>query len=89
MPQTQLSTAEIVRRGKEIFDHDIRAQMRPEHQGKLLVIDVHSGDYEMNDDQVTALHRLKLRRPNALCYVHRIGARTAVKLGARRVLSST
>ena len=51
MPRPDMEAAEIVRRGEEIYDRDIRALVEAEHDGKFLVLDIESGDYEIGDDE--------------------------------------
>ena len=52
-------------------------KMSPEleatHLGKVVVIDVNSGDYEIADDDLTATLCLFERRPNALTWGELIG----------------
>ena len=42
--------------------------MEPQENGKFIVIDVESGDYEINKEDVVASSRLRERRPNAVTY---------------------
>ena len=77
---------EIAKRGKEIYDQKIRAKVATaRNKGKLLVLDVESGDYEIskekfNDDLETD-ERLRSRHPNGVFFGLRIGYRTADKIG--------
>ena len=52
---------------------EIRAEMEAEHWGKMVVIDVHSGDYEIGSDDLTASMRLLERRPEAMTWGERVG----------------
>ena len=52
---------------------EIRAEMEAEHWGKMVVIDVHSGDYEIDSDDLTASMRLLERRPEAMTWGERVG----------------
>ena len=36
------TTEEVVRRGREIYENEIRAEVEPEHDGDFVVVDVTS-----------------------------------------------
>jgi hypothetical protein len=74
MPHTRLSQAEIVRRGEEIYAHTLRDKVETEDNlGKIIVIDVETGDYEIDDDGLEASHRALAKHPDAALYGLRIG----------------
>lgn len=64
---------EIARRGSEVFNRQVRPQLRPEDDGKFVAVDVASGDYELNEDDYTAIMRLRNRRPSAEIWLERAG----------------
>jgi len=74
---------EIIRRGKTIYEHDLRSRIEAQHTGKMLALDVDSGDYEIDAEAYRAVQRVRERHPTATPYVIRIGSRTAYRLGAR------
>ena len=51
--------------GRAIYREKILPTLGPEHKGKVVVIDVKSGDYEIADRHITAARRLRERRPDA------------------------
>ncbi len=53
MPRADSTIEELAERGEALDERDIRARVQPEHRGKFLVIDIESGDYEI-DDKVQA-----------------------------------
>lgn len=73
MPQTKYSKEEIARRGEELYEQSIRPKVEAEFDGKILAIDIDSGDYEIDDTTLPAVDRLRLRHPDAEIYVLRIG----------------
>jgi len=79
----QGDTDGVARRAKELYDRDIRAHVEPAHAGEFVVVDVDSGDYEVDCNQLAALDRLRARRPDAAPFLLRAGFPTAVRLGAR------
>ena len=57
----------------EAMYEKIRAEMEANHWGKMVVIDVNTGDYEIADDDLTATMRLFERRPNAITWGELVG----------------
>jgi hypothetical protein len=76
------NTEEFARRGEEIYERDIRAQVEAANAGKFIVIDTESGDFEIDPDEVAASDRLLARRPGAQVWLMRIGSRYARRFGA-------
>jgi hypothetical protein len=81
MSTHRLTADEIVRRGEEIYEREIRAKVEATNKGKFLVLDIDSGTYEIAQDDLTASKRLLARRPNAETYGLRIGYPTAYRIG--------
>ena len=52
-----------------------------EHDGKFLVLDIESGDYEIGDDEMEASRRSRAKHPDGIRYLLRIGYRAAASLG--------
>lgn len=76
--------SEIVTRGEERYDREIRGLVEEDHRGEMLAIDVDSGAYALGDDSLTALERLKAKAPDARAYLLRVGFPTAVRIGIGR-----
>ena len=57
----------------EAMYEKIRADMEANHWGKMVVIDVNTGDYEVANDDLTATMRLLERRPNAITWGELVG----------------
>ena len=83
MTETGKQSAE---RGQALYDTQIRAQVEGEHRGKFLILDVNTGDYEIDAEDLIACHRLLERRPDAVLFGVRVGHRAAYRLGIRSVL---
>ena len=74
---------EISSLGKAIRQSKITHLVEPQENGKFIVIDVESGDYEIDGEDVVASSRLRERRPNAVTYGALIGYRVAYSLGGK------
>ena len=62
---------------------EMRTEMEANEWGRMVVIDVNSGDYEVADDDLTATMRLFERRPDALTWGERVGCHAVHRMGFR------
>ena len=69
--------------GRAIYNEKIRHRLAPGDEGRLVVIDVESGDYEIGDDDLTATLRLRERRPNAFTWAERVGYPAPYHMGTK------
>lgn len=82
MGHPRYTNQEISQRGRELYERSLRAKVeREENIGKALIIDIETGDYEIDDDGLTATHRALAKRPGAALYGMRIGYPTYAKVG--------
>jgi hypothetical protein len=72
---------EICDKGRRIYEEQIRELVEPDRVGHYVVIDVDTGEYEVDEDHLTAGLRLMEKRPNGARYGMRIGFRTAGRIG--------
>ena len=71
----------------EIYDRSIRQIEEPRHFGDYLVIDIESGDYEIDaENGLSAERSLRVRRPNGQFYLIRVGYRAAVEFKTPRFI---
>jgi hypothetical protein len=81
MSHPRYTAEEIVRRGEEIYQRDLRVQVEAQHRGKFLVLDIETGSYEIDPDEVAALDRAMGKNPDGARYILRIGYPTAHRIG--------
>jgi hypothetical protein len=81
MPRSDMEAAEVGRLGDEIYDREIRALVEPKYDGKFLVLDVLSGDYEIDDDDFEADRRSNAKHPEGVRYLIRVGYPAAFSFG--------
>ncbi|MFH1919077.1 MAG: hypothetical protein ABIP48_04200 [Planctomycetota bacterium] len=81
MPYAKYTPEEVQSRGQALYDQQIRPGVEPEHDGKFLVIDVETGEYEIDEDDLNATKRALAKRPEAILYGLRIGHPAAYRLG--------
>jgi hypothetical protein len=82
-PQPRTAAEETARRGDEIYEQHIRAQVEGKLDGKVVAIDVGSGQYVIADNALTASERLLAQEPGADIWCVRIGHRALYRLGGR------
>jgi hypothetical protein len=85
MPQTKYTPEEIGRIGTEIYRRQLRSQVMPQHKGKFLILDIESGDYEIDADDTSAEERLRARRPAGVLFGLRLGYTSAYTLSGRMI----
>jgi hypothetical protein len=82
------SVVEIAERGQALFEREIGPQLDVSAHGKFVVLDIETGSYEIDADELAALKRARARRPEAPLYLVRVGFPTAYRLGRRAVSDS-
>ena len=53
MPYARYTPEEVAPRGEGLYEQHIRAQVEAENQGKFLVVDIETGAYEIDEDDLT------------------------------------
>lgn len=79
--QLRYDKEEISRRGKEIYETQIRSQFAERDRGKIVAIDVETGNFEVAKDSLTASDLLLAKYPNAQIWFVRIGHRAVHRVG--------
>jgi hypothetical protein len=74
---------EIAARGKAIYDRQIRAIVEPQHAGEYLVINVETGDYELDANDEAVSRRAYQKYLGAALYGMRIGYPAWGRIGVR------
>lgn len=82
-PKLRYSKEEFARRGDEIFERDIAPHLGEEDPTEFIVIDIESGAYEIDNDELAASDRLLARKPDAQVWLRRVGSRYARHFGPR------
>ncbi len=82
MGHPRFETEEIANRGQELYDQQIRPKVEMESNiGKILVVDIETGAYEIDEDHWLATHRALEKHPDAALYSVRIGYPTLGEIG--------
>jgi hypothetical protein len=73
MPIPRYSKEEHARLGDELYEKKVRAQVENGNKGKIVAIDVDTGEFEVADNSLNAATRLLERLPDAQIWCIRIG----------------
>ena len=63
--QRRYGKEEFARRGDEVYETQVRPHLQPEDDGKFAAIDIESGAYELDTDELGACDKLNARIPDA------------------------
>ena len=81
MGHPRYTSEEIAARGKAIYDEKIRAKVEPHHTGEFLIIDIETGDYELDEDEFAASRRAHAKHLDGAFFGLRVGFRTSGTIG--------
>jgi hypothetical protein len=65
---------EFARRGDEIYEEKVRPRLTKADVGKFAAVDIESGAYEVDEDEMAASDRLRSRFPKAQIWFVRVGS---------------
>ncbi len=82
--QPQYRKEEFARLGDEIYQRDIYPQLQSGSVAKTVAIDIATGTWEIDDDEISACSRLEKRYPNAQIWIVKVGSRYVRRFGASR-----
>ena len=82
--QPRYSKEEFAQRGDALYDSQIRSQIDEEgDRGKIVAIDLETGDFEVDASEIVACDRLEASHPDAQIWMVRIGSRYVRRFGGR------
>jgi hypothetical protein len=81
--QPRYGIEEFARRGDAIYERDILPVIAEGDVGKYVAIDIETGAYEVDANELAASDRLLARVPDAQTWLRRVGARYARRIGTR------
>ncbi len=81
--QPLYSKEEFAQRGDRIYQTQIRPQVETGNRGKIVAIDLETGDFEIDAREIAACDRLEARHPDAQIWIVRVGSRYVRRFGGR------
>lgn len=83
------SKEEFARRGDTVYENDVRPRLTAEDDGKFAAIDIESGAYEIDVDELKACDKLNARIPDAQIWLVRVGSRYVHRFGGRETRATS
>jgi hypothetical protein len=81
--QPRYSKEEFAQRGDLIYQTQIRPQVELDNHGKIVAIDLETGDFEVDASEIAACDRLEARHRDAQIWIVRVGSRHVRRFGGR------
>jgi hypothetical protein len=75
------SKEEFARRGDAMYEKEILPQLKPNDEGKFAAIDIESGEFALDADELKAGRKLRKRIPDAQIWIVRVGSRSVHRIG--------
>ena len=77
---TEFTRDEIVQRGKEIYYRDVASVVEASNYGRVVALDIRTGEYELGDDAIKSAAQLRERLPDAVIFFMRVGYPTMARV---------
>jgi hypothetical protein len=77
------SKEEFARRGDDLYENEVRPQLKDDDDGKFVAIDIETGQFAIDADELKACHKLRKRIPDAQIWMVRVGYRFVHRFGGR------
>jgi hypothetical protein len=77
------SKEEFAKRGDAIFEKIVRPNLKDEDDDNFVAIDIESGAYEIDTNEMAACDRLRARLPDPQIWLRKVGSRFARRFGGR------
>lgn len=76
---------EIARLGDALYERDVLPRLTDADTGHIVAIDVESGAYAIDPDQLAAAHRVLAEKPGAQIWFRRVGFAYVHHFGGRSI----
>lgn len=77
-----LSSEEVAKRAYQLYEGEIRQKVETEENiGKMVIINIETGDYEVDETGLQAAKNLQVKSPYARLFGIRIGYNVAASFG--------
>ena len=80
---SRFSAEETARRGDTMYEQKVRSLVEQGSKGKVVAVDIETGEYALAEDALAASDLLLALRPDAEIWCVRVGSRTLHRMGRR------
>jgi hypothetical protein len=77
------SKQEFADRSDAIYETDIRPCLTSVDDGKFVAIDIETGEFDIDENELVACDKLRARTPEAQIWMVRVGSRSVHRFGGR------
>jgi hypothetical protein len=77
------SKEEIARRGDAIYEGSVLPRLTADDEGKFAAIDIETGHFEIDVDELAACDKMSARAPDAQIWLVKVGSRYLHRFGGR------
>jgi hypothetical protein len=81
--QRRYGKEEFAHRGDTVYEKIVAPRLKPEDTGRFVALDIDTGEFEIDNDELTACDRLRARLPEAQVWMVRVGSRYVHRFGGR------
>jgi hypothetical protein len=81
--QRRYSKEEFARRGDAMYEKEVRPQLKASDEGKFAAIDIESGQFAIDADELKACRKLRKRISDAQIWMVRVGYPYVHRIGGR------
>ncbi len=82
MDRSKITSELVAERGQALYDQGIKQQVETdENVGKMVVIDIETGEFGVDDTGIETARRFHAKHPDAALYGIRIGYNVAASFG--------
>ncbi len=82
-PHPRYSKEEFARRGNEFYEREVLPHLSAQDEGKFVAIDIETGAFETEADEIGASRRLLARNPEAQIWFRLVGSPYTRRFGPR------
>jgi hypothetical protein len=82
-PYPKYSKEEFARRGNDIYEREVQPHLSEKDDGKFVAIDIETGAFECDADEIVASNRLLARNPEAQIWFRLVGSPYTRRFGPR------
>ncbi len=86
--QPRYSKEEFARRGTDIYERQVRSQVEEGNKGRIVAIDIETGEYSLGENILSASQPLFERNDDAQLWSARIGHRAVHHIGGRFLMET-
>ncbi len=87
MAHPRYSSDEIAERGQALYEREVQASLTASDVGKFLVLDIETGHFELDKDDLAAVQRARAKHPDGAFYTLRVGHSATYRLGLKTLVA--